>query len=233
MKYFIKNLNHRYLLPTLAAGICFFVTSGTALFAQKIEIGAGLGGFNYKGDIAPSVRARFFKPAGSLFFRYNPSQALSLRAEVAGGVIGAADKHSKDPFQQQRNLSFTTRIIEGSAVAEYNFLNFQERRFAVNWSPYVFGGIGYSKFNPNVQTSAYKTSSFTLPYGVGIKYQIRRPWNIGIEYGARKTFTDYLDNLGGEPTSTDKLQQGDPSLKDNYYYLRLSVSYTFYKIVCP
>jgi opacity protein-like surface antigen len=233
LKYFIKNLNHKYLLLTLAAGIYFFVASATTLFAQKIEIGAGLGGFNYKGDISPSVRARFFKPAGSLFFRYNPSQALSLRAEFAGGIIGAADKNSKDPFQQTRNLSFTTRIIEGSAVAEYNFLNFQERRFAVNWSPYVFGGIGYSKFNPNVQTSAYKTSSFTLPYGVGIKYQIRRPWNIGIEYGARKTFTDYLDNLGGEPTSTDKLQQGDPSLKDNYYYLRLSVSYTFYKIVCP
>ncbi|MCE6988846.1 porin family protein [Dyadobacter sp. CY323] len=200
--------------------------------AQKIEIGAGVGGFNYKGDISPSTRLRFFKPGGSLFFRYNPSQVLSLRAEFAGGVIGADDKHSNDPFQQVRNLSFRTTILEGSAVAEYNFLNFQERRFAVNWSPYLFGGIGYLKFNPDIQTAPYKTSTFVLPYGVGIKYQVKRPWNIGVEYGARKTFTDFLDNLGGEPVTTDKMQ-GDPSLKDNYFYLRISVSYTFYKIVCP
>ncbi|TLU98043.1 type IX secretion system protein PorG [Dyadobacter luticola] len=225
-------MSYKYLLPFLVAGICFFVLGNVHVLAQKIEIGAGVGGFNYKGDISPSVRARFFKPGGSLFFRYNPSQALSLRAEVAGGLIGAKDRYSKDPFQQARNMEFKTSIFEGSAVAEYNFLNFQERRFAVNWSPYLFGGIGFNKFNPQVQTSSYKTSGLVLPYGVGIKYQIKRPWNIGLEYGIRKTFTDYLDNLGGQPITTDKMQ-GDPSLKDNYYYLRLSVSYTFYKIVCP
>lgn len=237
MKYPIKHVNDRppqrkYLPGIMLAGICFFLMVANVQ-AQKIEIGAGVGGFNYRGDISPTFRFRFFRPGASLFFRYNPNQALSLRAELAGGFIGADDKHSKDPFQQVRNMSFRTTIIEGSAVAEYNFLNFQDRRFAVNWSPYVFGGIGYTRFDPNTQTGSYKTSGLVLPYGVGIKYQIRRPWNIGLEYGTRKTFTDYLDNLGGEPTSTDKFQQGDPSVKDTYFYVRLSVSYTFYKIFCP
>jgi len=222
----------KYLPAVLLAGICFFLAVVQA-HAQRVEIGAGVGGFNYRGDISPTFRFRFFKPAGSLFFRFNPNQALSLRAEVAGGFIGADDKKSDDSFQQARNMSFRTTIFEGSAVAEYNFLNFQDRRFAVNWSPYVFGGLGFNKFDPNIQTSAYKTSGLVLPYGVGIKYQIRRPWNIGLEYGTRKTFTDYLDNLGGDPTSTDKFQQGDPSVKDTYFYVRLSVSYTFYKIFCP
>jgi len=232
LKYYFSLFNFKYLLLNLVASICCFVATTVSVSAQKIEVGAGLGGLNYKGDISPSVRARFFKPGGSVFFRYNPSQALSLRAELMGGIIGAADKHSDDPFQQARNMSFTTRLFEGSAVAEYNFLNFQERRFAVNWSPYVFGGIGYTAFNPSPKTAAYKTGTFVLPYGVGIKYQVSRPWNLGIEYGARKTYSDYMDNLGGV-VGTDKLQQGDPSLKDNYYYLRLSVTYTFYKIFCP
>ncbi|QRR04285.1 outer membrane beta-barrel protein [Dyadobacter sandarakinus] len=214
------------------AGICFF-TGHTPVSAQKIELGAGLGGLNYKGDISPSVRLRFFRPGGSLFFRYNPSQALSLRAEIMGGLITASDEHSKDPFQQARNMSFRSRVFEGSTVAEYNFLNYEDRRFAFNWTPYVFGGIGLMKFSPSPQTASYKTSSLVLPYGVGIKYQVKRPWNIGLELGARKTFSDYLDNLGGEPVNNDKLQQGDPSLKDSYLFLRLSVSYTFYKIVCP
>lgn len=205
----------------------------TIVQAQKIEVGGGLGVFNYKGDISPSFKFRFFKPAGSLFFRYNPNQALSLRAELAAGLIGAADQYSKDPFQKARNMSFRTRITEASAVAEYNFLDYQEKRFSVNWTPYVFGGLGISKFKPDVVTDSYKTSSLVIPYGVGIKYQIRRPWNIGLEYGTRKTFSDYYDNLGGDPKSTVQLEQGDPSKKDTYYYIRLSVSYTFYRIVCP
>lgn len=222
----------KYLPALLLAGIYFFAAPAKSV-AQKIEIGAGLGALNYKGDIAPNYRLRFFRPGGSLFFRYNPSQALSLRAEVMGGLITAADEHSKDPFQQARNMSFRSRVFEGSAVAEYNFLDYVDRRFAVNWTPYVFGGIGLMKFSPTPQTASYKTSSLVLPYGVGVKYQIKRPWNVGLELGARKTFSDYLDNLGGDPVNNDKLQQGDPSRKDAYLFLKLSVSYTFYKIVCP
>lgn len=220
----------RTILPSFIVGILVLCN---ASIAQKIELGAGLGGFNYKGDISPSFKFAFIKPGGSLFFRYNASPALTLRAELAAGLIGAKDSKSKDPFQVARNMSFRTLITEGSAVAEYNFLNYEDKRFAVNWSPYVFGGIGYAKFNPDVETGSYKKSSFVLPYGVGIKYQIKRPWSVGLEYGTRKTFTDYLDNLGGKPTSNIKLDQGNPSLKDTYYYIRLSVSYTFYTIFCP
>lgn len=213
--------------------ICFNNLQWSTAFAQKVEFGGGLGGFNYKGDIAPDLRLRFIKPAGSLFFRYNPNSALSLRAEVAGGIIGAKDAVSKDPFQQARNLSFKTRIFEGSLAAEYNFLDYKDRRFAANWTPYVFGGLGFNSFKPDVKIGDYKTSGLVLPYGVGIKYQIRRPWNIGIEYGARKTFTDYLDNLGDNIVSTNKIDHGDPSTKDSYHYLRISVTYTIYRIFCP
>ena len=182
MNHLHKTIVSKYLLLLKVASICFLmIPAGQNVVAQKIEIGAGLGGFNYKGDLSPNFHFKFFKPGGSLFFRYNPGKALSLRAEIAAGLIGADDSKSKDPFQEVRNMSFRTRIIEGSAVAEYNFLDYQERKFAVNWTPYVFGGVGLSSFRPNIKTSDYKTSSLVLPYGVGIKYQIRRPWNIGIE----------------------------------------------------
>ena len=216
-----------------SAGILLFIVFCQSAIAQKVELGVGLGGFNYNGDISPAFRFRFLKPAGSLFFRYNLNSALTLRAEVAGGLIGARDSKSKDPQQVLRNQSFRTSIFEGSVAAEYNFLDYKDRRFAVNWTPYVFGGMGLAKFNPDVNSGGYRTSTLVLPYGVGVKYQIRRPWGIGLEYGTRKTFTDYLDNLGGDPSSVDKIQQGNPSLKDKYYYLRLSVTYTFYRIVCP
>jgi opacity protein-like surface antigen len=203
------------------------------VWGQRTEIGIGLGGFNYRGDIAPQFKLKNFKPGGSVFFRYNPSQALSLRAELAGGILEASDANSSEPFQIQRNKSFRTRLIEGSTVAEYNFLNYVDRRFAVNWSPYVFGGLGYTYFNVTPNHGIPKNTSFVLPYGVGIKYQLKKPWNIGLEYGTRKTFTDYIDNLGPEPATLDPLQLGNHALKDTYFYVRLSVSYTFYKLFCP
>jgi hypothetical protein len=229
----LKQHSIEFLLNLVITTSLILIGLVSETSAQKVEVGAGLGVFNYKGDISPSFKFRFVKPGGSLFFRYNPNQALSLRAEIAGGLVGAEDQYSKDPFQKARNLSFRSRITEASAVAEYNFLDYQEKRYAVNWTPYVFGGMGLSKFKPDVVTDTYKKNTFVIPYGVGIKYQIKRPWNVGLEYGTRKTFTDYLDNLGGDPKNNDKLQQGDPSRKDTYYYIRLSVSYTFYRIVCP
>ena len=209
------------------------VLVGSAGVAQKVEIGASLGGLNYKGDIAPAFNPRFFRPGGSLFFRYNVSRSVTFRAEVMRGSIAGDDAHSKDPFQKARNFSFRTKLSEANLVTEYNFLNYEDRRFALNWTPYVFGGIGYSRFSPDPKTSDYATKGWVLPYGIGVKYQINRPWNIGLEFGTRKTFTDHLDNLGGTPISTIKLDQGDLTTKDTYYYLGFSVSYTFYRIVCP
>jgi len=208
------------------------VLMGSVGRAQKIEIGASLGGLNYKGDIAPAFNPRFFRPGGSLFFRYNVSRAVTFRAEIMRGSITGDDAFSKDPFQKARNLSFRTKLSEANLITEYNFLDYEDRRFALNWTPYVFAGIGYSRFSPEPKTSDYATQGWVLPYGVGVKYQINRPWNIGLEFGTRKTFTDHLDNLGGTPVTTIKLDQGDMTTKDAYYYLGFSVSYTFYRIVC-
>lgn len=220
----------RIIFYCLAYGL--LLVAGKSL-AQKIEIGASLGGFNYKGDIATSFTPRFTRPGGSLFFRYNASRSVTFRTEILTGSITGDDQYSKDPFQNARNLSFKTSLSEANLITEYNFLNYQDRRFAVNWTPYVFAGLGYSSFSPEPKTIEYKTKGFVIPFGVGVKYQINRPWNVGVEFGSRKTFTDYLDNLGGTPVSINKLEQGDPSTRDMYYYVGFSVSYTFYRITCP
>lgn len=221
------------LFSIFGGSVLALLLTASVSMAQKIEIGASVGGLNYKGDLAPALNPRFFRPGGSLFFRYNASRSVTFRAEMLMGSITGNDAYSKDPFQKVRNLSFRTKLSEANLVTEYNFLNYQDRRFALNWTPYVFAGLGYSRFNPDSRASNYPTRGWVLPYGVGVKYQINRPWNIGLEFGTRKTFTDYLDNLGGPALSTNKLDQGDPSTKDIYYYLGFSVSYTFYRITCP
>lgn len=41
----------------------------------------------------------------------------------------------------------------------------------------------------------YSNWQFAIPFGVGMKYSIDKNSSIGLEYGLRKTFTDYMDDV--------------------------------------
>ncbi len=205
-----------------------FFTLVSVTQAQQIEIGAGLGGMLYKGDIAPNLNPRFYRPAGNLFFRYNFTRSVSMRAGIAMGGIRAEDAVSKDPFQQARNRSFRTRIGEATVDVEYFFRDWKMVRTRKNWSPYVFGGLGYLSYSPKVEGG----KRLTYPLGVGVKYEIKRPWSVALEFGTRFTRNDDLDGLAKTP-GAPKLASGNPALSDSYTYTALTISYTFYRVTCP
>ncbi|HLL94980.1 MAG TPA: DUF6089 family protein [Spirosoma sp.] len=200
--------------------------------AQKFELGGGVGGMLYKGDVSPALNPRFYRPAANLFFRYNASRSFSLRAGIGIGSLGATDRVSRDPLQQLRNYSFRTRIREATVDLQYNFLNYALTPKARNWTPYVFGGVGLCDFR---NQTVIAQGIINIPLGVGVKYEISRPWSVGLEFGTRFTKHDYLDGLGDRTFggTTAKNAQGNPVLRDSYTYTALTVSYTFYKIICP
>lgn len=139
---------------------------------------------------------------------------------------------------------------------------------------YLFAGIGGFWFNPygkhptsgkwialqplgtegqGMVSSRKKYSRFQLaiPFGIGFKYGINREWSIGLEFGLRKTFTDYIDDvsttyydnaelasvnqvaaemadpsLGQVPGQTAVNQQrGDATDNDAYMFLMISFNY--------
>lgn len=182
----------------------------------------------YKGDISPQLNPRFYRPAGSLFFRYNFTRSFSMRAGAAFGGIKAEDAVSSDPFQQARNRSFRTSIGEATVDMEYFFRDWKLIRTRKNWSPYVFGGLGFMTYSPKVEGG----KRLIYPLGLGVKYEIKRPWSIGFEFGTRFTRNDDLDGLAKAP-GAPKLASGNPGLSDSYTYTAITLSYTFYKITCP
>lgn len=202
--------------------------------AQNFELGAGGGIMLYKGDLAPGLTPKFVRPAAQIFIRHNPGRAISLKYSFALGKIFADDSETNNNFANRRNFSFNTRITEAAATAEYNFLDYRSDKSRKPFSPYLFAGIAVFKFDPveNLLPD-YKLTQIALPFGVGLKYVLAGQWNLGLEFGARKTFTDYLDNLGGDLNTASKFGNGNPNNKDMYVYAALSVSYTFYKIRCP
>lgn len=203
------------------------------LYAQRFNVGGGVGGFNYKGDRSPAFNVLNYLPGGHLLFRYNVSPAISLRLAGTTGVIGAKDSRSADPFISVRNESFRSNVSELSTVVEYNFLNYIPKRKALNWSPYLFGGVGYYTFKPNTTSANYNKKQLNIPFGAGVKWEFRRPWSLEFEFGTRKLFTDYLDDLGDNVPLSQKIRLGNPATKDMYYYTSITLSYTFYSIFCP
>lgn len=202
--------------------------------AQKNEVGGGIGGFNYTGDLAREYRLENTRPGGLLFYRRNFNDFLSARLSLSGGGLFGDDRPPYDPLAQQRDTAFSIAVIELAATTEYHFLNYKENPNLLRWSPYFFMGLGVSFFGPHEQkTENYSSVQPVIPFGIGFKYLLTPVWTLALEAGARKTFNDYIDNISGGDLTIKDFKYGNQFDKDWYYFVGVTLSYTFYTIPCP
>ena len=191
-------------------------------FAQRPkpseEVGVFLGGSYYIGDLNPMGHFQFTQPAAGLVARYNFNPRLAARANLLFGSIQGDDSFSNSPAQLQRNLSFKSNIYELSTQLEFNFLDYQIGDEKHGFTPYIFGGLAIFHFNPQAKFNGswvdlqplgtegqglpdaasktkYKLTQISLPFGIGVKANLAKSIGVSIEWGMRKTFTDYLDDV--------------------------------------
>jgi hypothetical protein len=225
-------------LTLLLAGIL----AGFSLSAQRsIEVGAIGGTTYYIGEMNSFLPFLYSKPAYGGVYRYNYSDRLAFRLHAFKGELKGDD--SFWPSNQWRGLNFNSTLIEAGGQFEVNFYDFfigSKRDF---WTPYIFGGVSYFYFKPygNVQGSlvelrtlgtegqnsgvkrSYFYNQVSIPFGMGIKLSLNKLFGMGFEWGLRKTFTDYLDdvsgkyymNLQGSTTATLDQLASDPALNHN------------------
>ncbi|WP_255749843.1 DUF6089 family protein [Pontibacter liquoris] len=209
------------------------------------ELGLGLGGANYKGDLAPDYRFLSNQPALTIFYRRDISNPITLRGGLMLSHRILDDNTLGDPaydlpYPNYRQAELRLSMGELSAVMEYNFLDYYDLKQRPRFSPYFFAGVAglvygarLSSENVTLQPELDKPSdtrlALAIPFGVGIKYALSKHWNLGLEFGARKVLTDKLDYL----TEQDSKRLANPNDKDWYYYNGVSISYTFYRINCP
>jgi hypothetical protein len=137
---------------------------------------------------------------------------------------------------------------------------------------YGFVGVGLFNFNPKAQYEGtwvklqplgtegqglvptrdkYALWQMSFPLGIGFKYTLDRRWGIGLEYGLRYTFTDYIDDVSKTYYDNNLLyakdpmagaladrsdhtypyitsagaQRGDPTHKDAYMFAVFNINY--------
>ncbi len=197
-----KNLITFFALTFLLQG---------AVHSQDFEFGAFVGGSYYLGELNPGKQFLFTKPAFGGLIKYAYSDRWSFRLNILRGKLAGDDAVSK--VNEMRNLRFTSSITEISAVAEFNFFPYFTGSNINYFTPYLFVGPGYFFFNPKAEFQGelislrdmgtegqhegnrYSQSGFAVVFGMGLKYSINGRLGVGIEWGLRKTFTDYIDDI--------------------------------------
>lgn len=251
------------------------------------ELGVQAGVANYYGDLNTQFRINGIGPAFTGFWRGNYGYRFALKASLSYMQVSASDASSESMFQKQRNLSFHSSITDINAQIEFNFLKYVKNVYyneeGSRFTPYLSAGFGVFFFNPQAdyngktynlqplgtegqtdqsytQIGKYNLHSFSINYGAGFKYHVRRNLSVGIDFTIRRAFTDYLDDVSGNYVPIISLNEADKGIAYNLYdrskelgpaiglpgkqrgsndggddfaTLMFSISWTFIKPYCP
>lgn len=207
-------------------------------FSQIHEIGIYAGGGNLVSDVGATKYINPNSPALGLIYKLNVSPRHSWRLSVIYADLQAYDSQSDDPRRIQRDYSFDSNLLEISGGMEFTFVDFDLHSGLPMVTPYLYSGINAFRYDDyyylnGVQTSVgQKSWSFGIPMTLGIKTNILGSFVIGVEVGARYTFTDALD--GSNPNSADLKQYrfGNINNNDWYVFTGLTLTYTFGENPC-
>jgi len=190
--------------------IMFTMLLASSSFSQKSGDLGVLGGVTYYlGDLNPALPFRMPKPAFGILYRQNFNSRVSLRAHGIRGKVAGDDAVSNE--NPERNLNFESVITEAGLQLEINFFDYFIGSRMHPITPYIFGGASVFFFEPfgNVmgakvelqpiategQGTPYNLYSFSMPFGLGVKYSVNKLIGVGAEWGMRRTTTDYLDDV--------------------------------------
>lgn len=158
------------------------------------------------------------------FYRYNFNTRYSLRINALYGSVKASG------FLDDLNteVSFQKNVFDLGAFFEINYLDFFMGEELMNFSPYIFYGIGMSIYPGKVTAN--------IPIGTGIKYSFAKKWAVGAEVSTRKLLSDDLDDMDN-PYQLLNLPKVSDWMHNNDWinYVGITISYKFYwgKTPCP
>jgi len=242
-------------------GFLLLISGGS--YAQEMEFGAMAGGTYYLGELNPGKQFLFTKPALGGLIRLNLDTRWSFRLQFLHGTLAGDDAVSL--ANELRNLRFRSRITEVAIIGEFNFLEYFIGSKINYFTPFLFAGPAYFTFNPKAPAPKnneyvelrglgtegvednYKLYGVAAVFGFGFRYSVTNRLGLGVEWGMRKTFTDYLDDISTNypdfPSSTSSMvrdlsdpssekhdpgmQRGNPQNNDWYSFAGLTISYRF------
>lgn len=209
-------------------------------YAQTYEIGGLVGGANYIGDIG---RTTYIAPKQLAFggiFKWNRSSRHSFRGSVMVARILGNDFDSGETRRKQRGYDFQNTVKEISAGLEYTFWEFNLYTGQPQSTPYLYTGLTYFfydalfKRSDNTIVKYDNAGAIAIPMVVGFKTTVGTKLILGMEIGARYTFTDNLDGSNPDTglANNESLKFGNINSDDWYVYTGVTFTFTFGRQPC-
>lgn len=203
----------------------------------------GIGAANFLGELggANQIGTHFVRdfefsatrPSAQLGMRYKFAKRFAVKGGLYYQLVNGNDKLTKEPYRNNRNLSFRSNIFELSGQAEFYITKEQQgHRYKIknakgiknyDFQAYLFVGIGGFYFNPQAQYQGkwvnlqpLSTEGEGLPGGPK-KYSrvaLCIPYGIGGKYSLNKEWAIGLE-IGIRKTFTDYIDDVSGVYYDN------------------
>ena len=206
--------------------------------AQINELGVFIGGSNFIGDVGKTNYISPNEPAIGVLYKWNKSPRHAYRFSYMQSTITGNDLDSEISGRELRGIKFKNNIKEFSAGLEFNFFDFNlHESLIMKISPYVYSGLSYFVYDElfvvhGETKNDFKASTFAIPMIVGVKSNILKNFVLGIEVGARYTFTDNLDGSNPKNENLEPLKFGNINSNDWYVFTGFTLTYTFTEKPC-
>jgi hypothetical protein len=195
--------------------IIFMAFYFTAKTQMNQEIGLFYGGSNYHGDLVQyPTKWKETHFAAGVFYSQNLNEYFEIRyGFTAGKISGADSNYQASKYRVARNISFFSPIYEASAQLVFCLRPFDPGNTYTDviLTPFIAVGLGCFHFDPQaylhnrlyhleplpteLNKPKYALYGFCLPVNAGLKITVTDQVCLTLDYGYRKTFTDYLDDV--------------------------------------
>ena len=189
----------------------------------RMEIGGGLGVWNYLGDFNESI-LKGFQPQVSAMWKYLPNERMAIKADFSFGNVKSKAADAKGYIPEGfAGYECKTTLYDMSLMFEYNFWRHGmsgDYRHLKRLVPYITAGIG----GTYIHYEGVNKGAFCIPIGVGAKYKIAERVNFGAEWMMHFSTSDFIDGVK-DPLGIKS--EGIFKNTDNFGQLKLYITYSF------
>jgi outer membrane protein OmpA-like peptidoglycan-associated protein len=194
--------------------LLFMAALGSGLQAQTWYVGFGPGASQYTGDIPDRSGQALFRGTASGGIHYHNGKRFHLSLTGMATQLRAMDANTDN--LQSRGLSFTTWLSEGALMGRFDLISRNDGKFRayatagaavfyvnpwtfgangsnVSLFPLSTGGQGLSQY-PDVKD--HQKINAAIPFGGGVDIAFFKRTRLEFDFILRKTFTDYIDDIG-------------------------------------
>ena len=235
--HIFRDIEFSTTRPDISVGYRYFFTP---VFSARAGIYYGLvsGNDNLTGQPDREYRNLSFK-----------SNIWELSAQAEGAFLTIYREGHR--YDIKRAKGYKNILFQGYAFVGAGAFHFNPKGYyRGKW--YKLQELGTEGQGLPGEPEKYKRVGFCIPIGAGFRYGLNRRMTIGLEYGIRKTFTDYIDDVSGvyydketireyngdaaayfaDPSSgllpswtATGTDRGHPNYKDSYMFMFVTATY--------